>query len=284
MDGKTQAAWFFKAKSTEARPLIVSLHTWSGDYNQKDTLSWQCIDRDYHYIHPDFRGKNNTYEACGSPLAIQDIDDAIDYALKHAKVDLNNIHIIGVSGGGYSTLLAYMKTKHKVKSFSAWVPISNLVDWYSESVGRKNKYAKDMAEATNGQTFDEEPYYLDAEEAIKRSPMFMDAPIEERMESKLYIYAGIHDGYTGSVPITHSLNFYNKLVKAFDPNNQEDKIPTNDIIKLLSYRTFSPAKYKPIGGRSVHYKKVYKDKFQVIIFEGGHEMLEEHALEHVEDN
>ncbi|MFC2115959.1 GDSL-type esterase/lipase family protein [Bacteroidota bacterium] len=193
VDGKEQPAYLYKSESKEPRPLIVSLQTWSGGYDQKDTLSWQCIDKDYNYIHPHFRGTNNTYVACGSTLALSDIEDAIDYALENTRVDTSNIHICGVSGGGYSTLLTYMHTKHKIRSFSAWVPISNLIDWYHESEGRKNKYSRDIALSTTGEKFGNENYYFNETEARKRSPIFMNTPVEERLNSKLFIYAGGHE-------------------------------------------------------------------------------------------
>ncbi|HEC41286.1 MAG TPA: peptidase [Bacteroides sp.] len=283
VDGNEQPAYFYQSETKEARPLIVSLHTWSGGYDQKDTLSWQCIERDYHYIHPHFRGPNKTYEACGSPLALSDIEDAIYYSLQHANVDTNRIHIIGASGGGYATLLAYMKTKHRISSFSAWVPISNLVDWYHESEGRNSKYSRDIAMATTGKDFDKDTYYFDESEARSRSPIFMDTPVQNRMNSKLYIYAGVHDGYTGSVPITHSLNFYNKVVGDFDIMDKEALIPSGEIIELLASRGSSHPNKVQLGGRDIHLHKNYKDKIRVCIFEGGHEMLEDIALNHVED-
>src|SRR5690606_2644791 len=67
------------------RPLVVSLHTWSGDYRQKDTLIHFCIHRGFHYIHPNFRGPNQNPEAMGSDKVVSDIDDAIDYLLKKCK-------------------------------------------------------------------------------------------------------------------------------------------------------------------------------------------------------
>ena len=51
---------------------------------------------------------------------------------------------------------------------------------------------------------------------MARSPFYMHTPVEKRKNSKLYIYAGIHDGYEGSVPISQSLAFYNKVVADFD--------------------------------------------------------------------
>jgi lysophospholipase L1-like esterase len=280
IDNKEQPAYYFKAESNEPRPLIVSLHTWSGGYAQKDPLVWQCIALDYNYIHPHFRGQNNSFEACGSELAIQDIDDAIQFALDNAAVDSSNIHIIGVSGGGYSTLLCYMKTQQPVTTFSAWVPISNLVDWYAESKGRKNKYAKDVAMSTTGLIFEDDDYFIDTAEALKRSPVFMDTPTDLRKNAKLYIYAGIHDGYTGSVPITQSLKFYNKVVQSFE-NDIMQPIPECDMIKMLASRSFPNDLRDSIAGRKIHYKKSFDSRVSITIFEGTHEMLEGVALDHI---
>jgi alpha-beta hydrolase superfamily lysophospholipase len=54
-------------------------------------------------------------------------------AVHDGNTDTSNVHIIGVSGGGCLALLTYMKPDYPVKSFNAWVPISNLSDWYWES-------------------------------------------------------------------------------------------------------------------------------------------------------
>lgn len=67
--------------------MVVSLHTWSGNYEQKDELAIQCIEKDYNYIHPDFRGPNNTFKACGSKYVIQGIEDAISFAIQNGNVD-----------------------------------------------------------------------------------------------------------------------------------------------------------------------------------------------------
>ncbi len=281
VDMELQKAWFFKSKGEDARPLIVSLHTWSGDYNQEDPLVQPCIERNYNYIHPDFRGPNWTFEACGSPLVISDIDDAIDYAIEHGKVDLSQIHIIGVSGGGYATMLMYMKSKHDIRTFSTWAGISNLVDWYYESKGRQREYARHIAMATTGKTFEGDEYDFDEKEAIKRSPVFMEVPVEKRKSSRLFIYTGVHDGYTGSVPITHSINFYNKVVADMAPHEKKAIIPDRDIITLLTYRGYPSARKDQIGDRVIRYQKQFGNKVSIILFEGGHEMLTEVALDHL---
>ena len=41
-DANVQKAYLFKSVSETPRPLIVSLHTWSGDYTQKDEIADLC--------------------------------------------------------------------------------------------------------------------------------------------------------------------------------------------------------------------------------------------------
>ncbi len=273
LDDSLQKAYFYKSTAISPQPLIVSLHTWSGDYSQQDPLAQQIVEKNWNYIHPDFRGPNDTYQACGSKWVIQDIEDAITFAIQEGNVDTAEIHIIGASGGGYATTLMYMQTQHPVKSFSAWVPITNLVDWYYESLGRKNKYADHIWQATQSDSV------LNIEEAKSRSSYFMETPVEKRKNSKLTIYAGIHDGYTGSVPITQSINFYNKLVEDIEPSNAEAIIPTEISLQLVTKRNNAGKKAKEmLGDRPVIYQKHFRS-IHLILFEGGHEMLADVALE-----
>lgn len=277
-DGALQQAYFFKSVQRRPQPLIVSLHTWSGDYQQKDPLAKEILARGWNYIHPDFRGMNRKPDAMGSPLVLADIKDAIEYAVKNGNVDTSEIHIIGVSGGGYATLCAYMQLDYSVKSFTAWAPISNIEAWYWESIGRHQKYADDILGALGG-TFD-------IVEARKRSPLFQNFPSNKRRQASLYIYEGIHDGYTGSVPITHSLNMYNRLVagskyQVNDPDSisqlaRTDKLLVSDreIIELLTKRTLplSLQTGKALFGRNVYLQK-QTDNIHLTIFEGTHEQL-----------
>lgn len=277
-DSSMQQAYLYKTKSRTPKPLIVSLHTWSGNYAQYDPIVKEVLARDWNYIHPDFRGANNTPEALGSALVISDIEDAIRYALKHTNADSNDVHIIGVSGGGYATLLAYMNIAYPVKSFSAWAPISDIEAWYWESVGRNQKYAGDILKAVSPDAV------FDNKEAARRSPLVHTFPKEKRKEAKLYIYEGIHDGYTGSVPITHAINMYNRLVgelkydiidldgimlKAIaDP----DLVSSMEIIDLLTKRVGKYDKRKMLFGRPVYLFREYGN-IQLTVFEGGHEQL-----------
>lgn len=271
VDGKLQDAWIYKSSQKNPQPLIISLHTWSGNYNQEDPLAAETALQDWNYIHPDFRGANNNPEACGSAYVVSDLEDAIQYAVNNMNLDTSNIHIIGVSGGGYAALLSYMKLKYPVKSFNAWVPISNLENWYWETKTRQLKYAEDVEKII---TTNEN---INWDEAKLRSPIFMEVP-EIRKKSFLNIYAGIHDGYTGSVPITQSIHFYNKIVKEIYGTGQNEIVPDTTIISLVTKRANPNANSdNTIGGRMIHLHKK-TNEITLTIFEGSHEMLAEQAL------
>lgn len=279
-DGAMQKAYIYKTTRKKPQPLIVSLHTWSGYYNQTDPLAKEILARDWNYIHPDFRGANRTFPAMCSPLALADIEDAVQYALQHTNADPEDVHIVGVSGGGLATLAAYMYLKYPVKSFSAWAPISDIEAWYWESVGRGQKYANDILQAVSadGKTFN-------SKEAVSRSPLWQAFPMDRRKNARLFIYEGIHDGYKGSVPITHSLDMYNRLVgelKYNTPNMDEimrkafddaDLVSPKEIIDLLGKR-INPEykKNETLFGRGVHLNRRYKN-ISLTIFEGRHEQL-----------
>ena len=279
-DGMLQKAYIYKTTRKKPQPLIVSLHTWSGYYNQTDPLAKEILARDWNYIHPDFRGANRTPSAMCSPLVLADIEDAIQYALQHTNADPEDVHVVGVSGGGLATLAAYMHLKYPVKSFSAWAPISDIEAWYWESVGRGQKYAKDILQAVSadGETFN-------SKEAIARSPLWQTFPVEKRRTAQLFIYEGIHDGYKGSVPITHSLNMYNRLVGELKYNTTDmdvilrkawddaDLISPKEIIDLMGKR-INPGyeKNEKLFDRGVHLRRQYKN-ISLIIFEGRHEQI-----------
>ncbi len=277
IDGAGQEAFIHISSGKSPKPLIVSLHTWSSDFTQTDPLTKKIIEEDWNYIHPNFRGPNKTPKACGSKFVVSDIDDAISYMLKNANVDTANIHVIGVSGGGFATMLAYMKSGHHIKTFSAWAGISNLVNWYYESLGRNNKYANDIALATSGKTPE-----INIEEAVTRSPFFMDTPVKQRINSKLFLYCGIHDGYTGSVPISQTIDFYNKVVADFDKEDSNSKVPAETRETMLRQQNLPGTKIaRKLGDRNIIYQNSFQNKLFLTVFEGSHEMIVDDALNHI---
>ena len=265
--GEVQYAYAHLVQSQELKPLVVSLHAWMDDYRKTDPLSVLVADESWNYIHPDFQGPNWTKEACLSEKALNDIDTAIDYAIEHGAVDPDNIFIVGASGGGYATLGAYLKSKHKVKGFQSWVPISDLTAWYYQTLDRNYPFAEDILKCTSdGKT-------LDPHSAKQRSPLFWE--LKDSPNGTLDIYAGIEDGYTGSVPVSHSILFYNKLVLEY--GYPEAIVSDKEITSILSrgVAPLSPKKY--IGGREVLFSRGVPE-VNIRIFKGGHEILRDHVL------
>ncbi len=274
-DTAVQKAYFYRTTESTAQPLVVSLHTWSGDYTQKDTLSLLSKGKNWNYIHPDFRGKNIRKEACCSEYVIGDIDDAIDYAIQHANVDTTRIFVIGASGGGMATLFTFMKSRHKVKKFSAWVPVTDVAAFYHNGLIRHNKYPAE-ALACVGSVNNS----IDTLEAAKRSPLYCRTPVKKLDFASVEIYTGIYDGIQGSVPVSHAVNMYNKIVKDLNDKNSRDYV--SDYEKSMIYNQLKPSGVvnDSIGHRAVFLKKKYKN-VQLIIFEGNHEMLPVYAFEHL---
>ncbi len=224
----------------------------------------------FNYIHPNFRGPNLSKDACCSKLAISDIDDAITFAIKNTKVDTTKINVVGVSGGGYATLCAFMKSKHNINKFSAWNSITNLIDWYYETKPINSNYSQDILDCTGSGN------ELNENKAKLKSPVFWNTPIEKRSNSSLYIYAGILDGKKGPVPIAQSINFYNKLLSDMSVNDSSKYVSDFEFKKLkaIPYPNWN---YGSIENRKIHLKKEYKN-IRIIIFDGNHEMLPEFAI------
>ncbi len=273
IDGHSQKAYFFKTTSSEPQPLIVSLHTWSNDYTQYDSINVLSVDRGFNYIHPNFRGANNHKDACCSDLVIADIDASIDYALNHANVDTSRIFVIGVSGGGYATLAMFMKSRHRIKKFSSWVPLVDLIKWYEESKIRKLKYSEDILACTESAGG-----MLNRKLALEKSPIYWETPLEKLRHSRLEIYAGVYDGMmgNGSIPITHSINFYNKLLKDLKEKDSSKYVSNTEKLALLEHRK-PLSDYGSIAGRAVILVKE-SNNIRLTLFEGGHEILKDFAF------
>jgi predicted peptidase len=279
LDNNTEVFYYDKSTLAAPQPLVVELHTWSNSsHSQADMMAQQTHTKNWNFIFPDFRGVNNQPKTCCSDYVIADIDEAIDWALKNMNVDAKRIYIIGNSGGGYATFAMYMKSRHTIHSFSAWCGISDLSTWYWQSAERKNRYAPDIIKCTEaGDTYNEQ-------KAKDRSPLYWKTPVKKRKKSVLQIYAGIHDGYAGSVPISHSINFYNKLLTDAKEKDNAKYVSDADAAVMIKEQIL-PAKESAlkIDGRKIHYQNASR-KISITIFEGGHEILRNAALEKILNN
>ena len=267
-DNTMQKAMFFKADdSVEARPLLVGLHTWSCEYTSNcDAYVRCCKEANFHFIHPHFRGPNWTKEACGSDLVVDDIISAVDFVKSQVKVDDQRIYLMGGSGGGHCTLLVSGRAADIWAATSAWCPISDVAAWHKQCKGKRyNCYAEHIEAACGGNPFEDENAM---KEAVYRSPLTHLKGAENLIVD---ISTGIHDGHTGSVPVSQAINAYNLLAAPEDRISEEDIkyiCEKEEIPEYLRWNSVDPAM-----GKNVVLLRSASRNVRITIFEGGHDLI-----------
>jgi len=271
-DNTLQPALFYKPTGQQPSPLLVALHTWSGDYQSLSLpyAEW-CIKNNWVLIHPNFRGPNNHPEATGSGMVIQDILSAVNYARKNANIDPNRIYLVGASGGGYTALMVVARNPDLWAAASVWVPITDLSTWYDQSKKIQPEYADDIVKSLGGAPGDSAEVDLAYRE---RSPI---THLSASITTPIDINAGIHDGHLGRVFIDHSLLAFNALA---DP---QDQISGNDINYLVTKaqvpkHLIDPFLSDPSYGENQPLFRKHSGHVRITIFEGGHEIIFNAAL------
>jgi dienelactone hydrolase len=271
-DGTPQKAVFYVpegaavSRAGEPVPLLVALHTWSGGYEQGMGYLPYAKQRKWVMVAPDFRGVNKRPEACASDLAVQDVLDAVQYAQQHARVDATRIYLTGNSGGGHMSLVMAARAPQLWAGVSAWVPISDLAAWHGECTAAKRHYAQMLEQVCGGAPGSPQ---TDAQYR-SRSSLFVLAAAKGL---PLDINAGIHDGHTGSVPISQSLRAFNVVAEANGFNDRQ--IAETDIAfmtqeqKVPATLAAGPEK-DPERKMAVLLRRV-AGPARITIFEGGHD-------------
>lgn len=272
VDGISQPClvWAPEAASTERVPLLIFLHSWSGDYRQ-DNRKWleQAVDRGWIYFHPNFRGRNDDPQACGSPLARQDILDGLDWVCEHYQVDPSRVYLAGTSGGGHMAMLMAARHPERFSAVSAWVGISDLAEWYRFhcKAGVPANYAQMVAACCGGAPGDSGA--TDAEYRERSSIHWLQGVADLPLD----LNAGVTDGKTGSVPFLHSLRAFNVVATAGGhaaiPQAEMDQLWKNG--RLADPQPQDTADDRSYG-REIHLRR-HAGPARVTIFEGGHEGL-----------
>ncbi|MFA6930208.1 MAG: prolyl oligopeptidase family serine peptidase [Lentisphaeria bacterium] len=276
IDNSLQPAYQLLASGTSPRPLLVALHTWSGNYeNGIERYVDLCRQKNWHLIYPNFRGPNNTPDACGSDLVTVDIGDAAIFMQKNFLVDPSRIYLSGGSGGGHATLLVAGRYPEIWAAASAWCPISDIAAWHRECLDTRHQgYADHIELACGGNPTTHAKAWS---EALKRSPLTY---LKNAANLPLDINTGIHDGHTGSVPISQAIHAYNLLA------NRDEQIAQQDIDWMLAEEKVPKhlrwLENDPAFGTYLVYLRKQSKRVRLTLFEGGHDLLIWPALDWLE--
>ncbi len=265
--------------SGEKRPLLVSLHSWSADWTQRQQeLEQGALERGWIYLFPDFRGANDNPFACGSEAAQQDILDAAAWARAEYPVDQERIYLTGGSGGGHMTLLMSALYPDMWTAASAWVPISDLAAWHGSHA--EGRYGEMLRACTGGAPGDSAAV---DEQYSMRSPLSWLGGSAANLPP-LDIAAGVRDGHEGSVPIRHSLEAFNAVADGLGLEGvseaEIEQLSAGPEARLTTLRESDQAA-DPAVGRAIYLRR-QAGTTRVTIFEGGHEAIASAQLDWLE--
>ncbi len=269
LDGSLQPAVIQSATGNEPRPLLVALHTWSSTYKSKsDAYSQLCREKNWHLIHPDFRGPNWNPEACGSSLVVSDLEDAVEYMRKNFAVDEKRIYLLGGSGGGHCALLMAGRRPDLFCAVSAWCPINDIALWHKQCKARSYKYDEHIEISCGGDPGSDPAAKREA--AIRSPKTWLPNAVNK---VPVDISTGIHDGHTGSVPVGHAIRAYNLLAA------EADRISEADIEYIEKFQRvpehLAAKESDPAYGEYTVYLRKVSNHVRLTLFEGGHNIFPE---------
>ena len=267
IDASMQGALVHFASGDEPRPLLVGLHTWSCDENSDSSqLQKYSEEHNWNMIYPRFRGPNSTPEACCSEYVVSDLEDAVSYMKLVSNVDASRVYLVGGSGGGMCALYMAGRRPDLWTAVSAWCPISDVLAWYSQCNGTRCAcYARHI----EGVLGNPEQSEKSAQDARMRSPLTW---LQNAIGVPIDISTGIHDGHTGSVPVSQAFNAFNALALLDDRIRDEyiDYIVKKEEMPepLLRECQQDPSYL----GRHIHFRRQSRNA-RLTIFEGTHEIF-----------
>jgi hypothetical protein len=274
---------FRAAKGKEKRPLLVSLHSWGGTFDQPDSLVFVAIENNMAYAHPDFGGHGKNLQSCCTDSSVERIDQAIEYAIRNGNVDSTRILVVGKSGGATACLALFMKSKYKslIKQYDCWSPIPDYFAWYNEvkdNAALRKKYFYAILSGTNSDSLHPNVDFIRT-----KSPMYFDSPDSAVFaHARLTIFVGVNDGITGSTSIEQQIRFYNKLCADRKINDSSLFVSETTISELKSKRSNSLSIGKIGAGKAVILSREFMG-VSLLVHSGAHEMLWDYELNSIKN-
>lgn len=263
-DQSLQKAVWFDPKVDRPVPLLVALHPWSHGYNMKiDAYRQSSARRGWAMIHPDFRGPNTNSQACGSELVVRDILDAVEFAKKRTRIDTSRIYLMGISGGGYASMLMAGRHPEIWAGVCSWVGIADLRNWHGQTKARKLHYAN-LLEKICGGAPGSWPA-VDDQYRVRSAITWLSAAAN----TPLLINHGIFDNI---VPVSQAFTAFNALVP------EACRVGSEDIEFMLQQKRVPETLAENIPSVPCYGKKTvlfhrHRGQTGITLFNGGHEGL-----------
>jgi dipeptidyl aminopeptidase/acylaminoacyl peptidase len=268
-----QPALWYHSGSDRKKPLLLVLHSWSEDYRQHYGIPYAAFaeKNDWIFIHPNFRGRFNNEDATGSEKTVQDILEALDYAMAKAPVDEGRIYLAGFSGGAMMSLNLVGRYPEKFTAALAWVPVYDLNDWHGDVVRSPHSYTAHYQadiESSCGGRPDADPGVR--EECAKRSPSAYLANARGKAV-KVFISGGLRDHF---VPPSHAIRAFNDLAGEDDRISQEDQ-------RFIDENKALPERLKGQGEKNFFFEEAglpvafsrTSENATLFLFDGGHDLV-----------
>ena len=200
-------------------------------------------------LAPNFRGPSNHPEGCGSPVAQQDILDAVAFVRGKFPIDDKRIYLMGYSGGGFMTLLMAARYPGTWAAASSRAGITDLAAWYEEA-------AENTRRSLDG-CFGDGP----KDDHLKgryreRSPI---AYLRPTLEVPIAIGHGDHDP---QVSVSHALRAFDLLAPGSVSASERDDI--------ASGKAAATADRDPLIDADILLRRVV-GSFRLTIHDGGHD-------------
>jgi pimeloyl-ACP methyl ester carboxylesterase len=276
-DGSLQPSYLIVPATYQATgdpvALVVSLHTWSFDLEQRlPSVEAEAARRNWIYLFPNFRGADDHPEACASELAQQDVLDAVAWARTHLTTDARRIYLFGWSGGGHMALVMAARAPQLWAAVSAWAPISDLAIWHRERAHDPSPtLARQIVSCVGGAPG--ESATIDAQYR-ERSPI---ATLHRAANVPIDLWAGRRDGHAPpahDVSIGHALVAFNAIAGALGA-------PAVSAAEMQQLSRLDGRLADPRPGDETRDPAINRDVFlrrtagpsRVTVYDGGHEMF-----------